>query len=139
MGGETSLPLLIKKARKFMFTVSDIINDLNGGIFANNMIEAYFTYRLVYFVNQNGKGTKFCVDTSYNGLRMVLENIIRENLTTTNTVVIAAATTLKDGKDVSLLSRSYGFSLDGYFQQIAGRKGKEYMNNNYGKRKVQWG
>lgn len=121
-----------------MFTISNIVEDVNHGILANNMIETCFSYRVVYFVNENGKGTKFYVDTLFDGLRVALENIIKENLTTTNTVVVAAVTTLKDGKCVPLLSRSYPFSLDGYFQQLCGEKEKGYISNNYGRRKMQW-
>lgn len=120
-----------------MHTVSDIITDVQRGIAAYNMIETCFSYRIVYFVNENGKGIKFCVDTSYGGLREALENIVRGNLTTTNTVVVAAATARKNGETVSLLSRSYPFSLSGYFQQIVGEKEKD-INNNYGRRRVQW-
>ena len=99
-----------------MFTITNILEDLNRGILANNLNEDYFSYRL---------------------LRVALENIIKENLTTTNCLVIAAVTTLKNGKCISLLSRSYSFSLDGYFKQIAGKKEKEYISNNYGRRLAQ--
>jgi hypothetical protein len=46
---------------------------------------------------------------------------VKENLSLTNSVVIAAVTVWKDGKSVSLQSRSYGFSLDEYFQRISGK------------------
>lgn len=117
-----------------MYTVSDIIKDIDRGCEANNMIEESFTYRIVYYVNENGKGTKKCTDTQYNGLRKALENIIRNNLSVTNTVVIAEVTAWKDGKSVSLMGRPYGFSLSGYFEQIAGRKEKEYIRGSYGRR-----
>lgn len=68
---------------------------------------------------------------------MALENIIRGNLTTTNTVVVAAVTVRKDGESVSLLSRSYGFNLNEYFEQIVGEKEKN-TNSNYRRRRAQW-
>ena len=114
-----------------MYTVSNIVEDIQRGILAHNMVETCFAYRIVYFVNENGKGKKFCVDTPYDGLRTALENIIRGNLTTTNSIVISQTTAIKDGKCVYLQSRAYGFSLDEYFQQITGRKEKEYKNINY--------
>lgn len=120
-----------------MFTITNILEDLNRGILANNLNEDYFSYRLVYFVNSEIGNKKYYVDASYGNLRVALENIIKENLTTTNCLVIAAVTTLKNGKCISLLSRSYSFSLDGYFKQIAGKKEKEYISNNYGRRLAQ--
>ena len=119
---------------KFMVTISSILMDINRGILANNMIEHAFSYRLVYFVNENGKGTKFYADTSYTDLRNVLENIIKKNLTVTNNVVVSAITVKKDGKSVSLLSRAYAFSLDEYFEEIVGKKEKRYS----GRRRVNW-
>ena len=110
-----------------MHTVSDIVTDVQRGIAAHNMVESCFSYRIVYFVNENGKGTKCYVDTSYAGLRMALENIIKENLSTTNTVVVAAVTVWKNGEVASLLSRSYGFNLSEYFQKICEEKEKEYI------------
>ena len=121
-----------------MYTVSNIVEDIQRGILAHNMVETCFAYRIVYFVNENGKGKKVCVDTPYDGLRTALENIIRGNLTTTNSIVISQTTAIKDGKCVYLQSRAYGFSLDEYFQQIAGRKEKEYKNINYERRCVNW-
>lgn len=100
-----------------MITISDVLTDIQRGITAHNMVETYFTYRLVYFVNENGKGRKCYVDTPYENLRQSLENIIRENLTVTNTVVIAQATVRKNGESILLLSKAYPFSLDGYFQK----------------------
>lgn len=76
-------------------------------------------------------------DTRYDGFCQALKNIIRGNLTTTNTVVIAAIIIRKNGKNISLLSRSYGFSLDGYFQKICEEK-VENINSNYGRRVAQW-
>lgn len=127
-----------RESEESMVTVSDIIMDVQRGIMAHNMVENMFSYRIVYFVNENDKGTKFYVDTLYGGLRTALENIIRGNLTTANTVVISAITALKDGKCVSLLSRAYGFNLNEYFQRICEAKEKEYISNNYGRRKANW-
>ena len=121
-----------------MFTVSDIISDVQRGIASNNMIETYFTYRLVYFINENGKGRKCYVDTPYENLRQSLENIIRKNLSTTNTVVIAAVSVRKNREIVSLLSRAYGFDLGEYFWKICESKEKDNINSYYGRRKAQW-
>lgn len=110
-----------------MFTVTDILQDVQRGILANNMNEACFSYRLVYFINErNGTSTKHYLDTTYGNLRKVLENIIRNNLSLTNNIVISSVTVRKNGKCICLLSRSYVFSLDGYFKQING----EYKGRN---------
>lgn len=103
-----------------MNTISDIVEDINRGCTANNMVEDMFSYRIIYFVNENSKGTKHYIDTPYNGLWESLENIIRSCLSVTNSVVIAETTALMNGKCVRLQSRSYLFSLDGYFKQISG-------------------
>ncbi len=108
-----------------MYTISDIISDIDRGCIANNMTEDRFSYRIVFFVNENGKGTKHYIDSKYNDLRGALESIIREHLSVTNNIVIAETTALKNGKCVSLLSRSYVFSLDEYFKRING----EYKDN----------
>lgn len=130
---------LIEKEREIMFTVTDILNDVDRGCAVYNMAENKFSYRLVYFINErNGTSTKHYLDTAYDDLRETLGNIIRGNLTTTNTIVLAAVTTRKSGKTVSLLSRSYRYCLNEYFQKICEIKEKEYINNNYGRRKVQW-
>lgn len=109
-----------------MYTVSDIITDINRRCAANNMVEDRFSYRIVFFVNEGNKGSKHYLDTVYSGLRKSLESIIRNHLSVTNTVVIAETTALKNGKCVCLQSRSYSFSLDGYFKQISG----EYRDSN---------
>lgn len=103
-----------------MFTISDIIEDIGRGCTANNMVEDRFSYRIIFYVNDGNKGTKHYADTEYCNLRETLENIIRNHLSLTNTVVIAQTTVLMNGKSVSLQSRSYGFSLSEYFQQIYG-------------------
>jgi len=108
-----------------MYTVSDILQDIDHGCLANNMIENRFSYRIVFFVNENGRGTKHYIDTSYNGLRKSLESIIREHLSVTNNIVIVETTALKNGKSICLQSRSYSFSLDEYFKRING----EYKDN----------
>lgn len=122
-----------------MYTVSDILIDIQRGIAAHNMVETEFSYRLVYFINFGNRGEKHYIDTHYDDLRITLENIIRKNLTTTNTVVLATVTVRKNGETVSLLSRAYAFSLDEYFKQIVGEKEKNYISNNYEKRRAQWG
>lgn len=121
-----------------MYTVSNIIDDVDSGIAANNMIKNYFTYRLVYFINENGKGRKSYVDTPYGNLRQSLENIIRGHLTTTNTIVIAQITVRKNGESVLLLSKAYSFSLSEYFQKICEIKEKDNINSYYVRRRAQW-
>lgn len=113
-----------------MYTISDIISDIDRGCIANNMTEDRFSYRIVFFVNENGKGIKHYIDTSYDGLRKSLESIIREYLSVTNNIVVAETTALKNGKCVSLLSRSYAFSLEEYFHQIYGRCKSDNENRN---------
>jgi len=121
-----------------MFTVSDIISDVGRCCLANNMNESEFLYRIIYFVNENGKRTKFYVDTSYDDLRKTLEEIVKGNLSTTNTLVIATITVRKNREAISLLSKSYSFSLNGYFLKICGEK-REKIIGNYGRRKANWG
>ena len=113
-----------------MYTISNIIADIDRGCLSNNMVEDRFSYRIVFFVNENGKGTKHYIDTSYDGLRKSLESIIREYLSVTNNIVVAETTALKNGKCVSLLSRSYAFSLEEYFHQIYGRCKSDNENRN---------
>lgn len=121
-----------------MFTISDILEDISRGCIANNMVETEFSYRLVYFINFGNGSEKHYIDTRYDGLRTTLENIIRGNLTTTNSIVLAAVTARKNGEIVSLLSRSYPFSLSEYFQKICEAKEKEYKTVNYGRKRAQW-
>ena len=118
-----------------MFTVTDILQDVQRGILANNMNEACFSYRLVYFINErNGTSTKNYLDTKYVNLIKVFENIIRNNLSLTNNIVISSVTVRKNGKCICLLSRSYVFSLDGYFKQINGeRSNNRYIHATFGK------
>lgn len=108
-----------------MYTVSDILQDIDCGCLANNMIENRFLYRIIFFVNENGNGTKHYIDTTYDDLRKSLESIIRENLSVTNTIVIAETTALKNGKCICLQSRAYSFSLEEYFRKLNG----EYKDN----------
>lgn len=127
---------LARKGGMAMHTISDIVADVERHCAIYNMIEDKFTYRLVYFINAQNGNEKRCLDTTYSSLSASLENIIKENLRTTNSIVLAAITALKDRECISLLSRSYGFSLDGYFQWLNGKRG--YMNNNYGRKRSQW-
>ena len=113
-----------------MYTVSDIIADINRGCTANNMVEDRFSYRIVFFVNGGNSSSRHYIDTSYNGLRKALESIIRENLSLTNCVVIAETTALKHGRCVFLQKRAYSFSLDGYFKQISGECRNSGRNGN---------
>lgn len=41
-----------------MYTVSDILADIDRGCMANNMIEDMFSYRIIYFVNEGKQGNK---------------------------------------------------------------------------------
>lgn len=106
-----------------MFTISNILEDIDRGIVTNNMVEDCFSYRVVFFVRDGSRSSKHYVDTAYDGLRETLESIVKENLSLTNSVVVAQTTVLKNGKSVSLQSRSYGFSLDEYFRRINGESG----------------
>lgn len=113
-----------------MHTVSNIIADIDRGCLSHNMIEDRFSYRIIFFVNEGSNGAKHYIDTTYGDLRKTLENIIKGHLSVTNSIVIAKITALKNGKCVSLLSRSYAFSLDEYFCQIYGRCKNDSGNRN---------
>lgn len=113
-----------------MFTVSDIIKDIDRGCTANNMVEDKFSYRIIFFVNEGNKGSKHYIDTMYGELRKTLENIIKNYLSLTNRVVIAETTVRKDGKSVCLQSRSYAFSLEEYFRQLRGDGGDSSRRGN---------
>lgn len=119
-----------------MFTISNIVDDINRGILAHNMVEDKFSYRIIFFVNEGDKGSKHYKDAVYEELRKTLEDIIRGNLTLANRVVIANTTVLMNGKSVCLQSRSYAFSLEEYLQQLSGecrdsnRRGN-IMHNRY--------
>lgn len=128
MGRLTPLSRNKGKRGKKMYTVSDIIQDISRGCIANNMQEDRFSYRIIFFVNEDSSSSKHYIDTSYGGIRKALENIIRGNLTLTNSVVIAGTTALMNGKSVCLQNRSYSFSLDGYFKQINGEGRDSYRN-----------
>lgn len=103
-----------------MYTISDIITDINRGCMANNMVEDRFSYRVIFFVNEGNRRSKHYIETSYSNLRKSLENIIKGHLSLTNNIVIAETTVLKNRKAVGLQSRAYQFSLDGYFNEING-------------------
>ena len=119
-----------RKVREKMHTVSNIIADIGRGCLSHNMIEDKFSYQITFFVNEGSNGTKHYIDTTYGDLRKTLENIIKGYLTVTNSVVIAQITALKGGRCVSMLSRSYAFSLDEYFCQIYGRCKDDSKNRN---------
>lgn len=114
-----------------MFTISNIIADIQRGITTYNMNEDYFSYRLVYFINSESGNKKYYIDSKYDDLRKSLENIIRKNLTTTNCLVLAAVTVRKNGETVSLLSKAYSFSLDEYFKRISGECSDRNRSGNY--------
>lgn len=117
-----------------MYTVSDILADIDRGCMANNMIEEMFSYRIIFYVNEGNRGTKHYIDSRYADLRKSLESIVRNNLSLTNNLVIAETTVLKNGKCVCLQSKSYSFSLDSYFKQISGEyKGNRNGNTPYGR------
>lgn len=116
-----------------MCTISNIIADINRGCMANNMVEDKFSYRIIFFVNEGNNGSKHYIDTLYSDLRKSLENIIRNHLSLTNSVVIAETTALKNGKCVCLQSKAYSFSLDGYFRKISGECRDNSGNAMYGR------
>lgn len=113
-----------------MFTVSDILQDIDRGCLANNMIEDSFSYRIIFYVNEGNRSGKHYIDTRYGNLRESLEGIIRGHLSLSNNVVIANTTALKDGKCVRLQDRAYSFSLDGYFRRIKGEYNSSNKNGN---------
>lgn len=113
-----------------MHTISSILMDIDRGCLANNMVENKFSYRIVYLVNESNSSFKYSIDTPYSGLREALENIIRNNLSLTNSVVISEITVQKDEDLISLQSRPYSFSLDGYFRQIKGECRDKKNNKN---------
>ena len=90
-----------------MFTISDILTDIDRGINANNMVETEFSYRVVYFIRDGNGSYKHYADTMYDGLRETLENIVKENLSLTNSVVIAAVEVGEEGQAGCLPNRSY--------------------------------
>lgn len=113
-----------------MHTISSILMDIDRGCLANNMVENKFSYRIVYLVNESNSSFKYSIDTPYSGLREALENIIRNNLSLTNSVVISEIIVQKDEDLISLQSRPYSFSLDGYFRQIKGECRDKKNNKN---------
>ena len=106
---------------RYMFTISDVITDINRGCAINNMVEDCFSYRIIYFVNEGNRSSKHYIYTAYDGLRTSLENIIRGNISLTNNVVVAQTTVLMNGKCVCLQSRSFAFSLEEYFERLDGK------------------
>ena len=82
------------------------------------------------------KRTRKYVDTSYANLRNTLENIIRNNLSLTNTVMVENVTVRKNGKSVYLLNRKYSFNLEEYFQQVLGNGQKRNERVAYRKCKM---
>ena len=114
-----------------MYTISNILADIDRGCMAHNMVENRFRYRIIYFVNEGDNGSKYYMDTDYDSLRKSLESIVRNHLSVTNSVVVAETTALKDGECVCLQSRSYAFSLDGYFRQISGEGRDRNRSGNY--------
>lgn len=117
-----------------MFTISDIMADISRGCARNNLNENAFSYRIIYYTNERGVGTKHYENCSYDDLRKTLEAIVKNNLSLTNTLVIAQTTILLNGHCVCLQSRSYGFSLEEYFKQLTGRyrDGNKNRNVMYG-------
>lgn len=131
LGEGTSFPPHMEESGgKHMFTISDIITDINRGCAVNNMVEDCFSYRIIFFVNEGNRSSKYYSDTSYDGLRKSLENFIREHLSLTNRVVVAQTTVLKNGKCVCLQSRSFAFSLEEYFERINGECGADSRHGN---------
>lgn len=113
---------LARKGGMAMHTISDIVADVERHCAIYNMMEDRFSYRIVYYVNEGGVGIKHYIYSTYDGLRRTLETIVKNNLSLENTLVFAQTTVRKDGACVCLQSRSYKFSLEGYFQVIYGRQ-----------------
>lgn len=130
LGEGRTLPSYTEQSEENMYTISNIIEDIDRGCAANNMQEDRFSYRIIYFVNEGDNGSKHHLDTPYGGLRNALEDIIRNNLTLTNSIVIAETTVLKGGRCICLQDRAYLFSLDGYFKQINGESQGRNGNGN---------
>ena len=130
-GRGSPFPAYGESEGKYMFTISNILMDIDRGIMANNMVETEFSYRVVFFVREGNRSSKHYIDTAYDDLRETLDSIIRDYLSLTNSVVIAAVTVRKNGKSVCLQSRSYGFSLDEYFRKINGVCGDCGRRGNY--------
>lgn len=105
-----------------MFTISNILEDIKRNCAVYNLNENAFLYRIVFFVNEESASRKYYVDAQYENLRQSLENIVRENLSLTNTLVIAQTTVLLNGRCVCLQSRSYKFSLERYFQLVTDKQ-----------------
>lgn len=116
-----------------MYTVSDILEDINRGCMANNMIEEMFSYRIIFFVKDGSRGMKHYMDSRYADLLKTLESIVRNNLSLTNNLVIAETTVLKNGKCICLQSKSYSFSLESYFRQITGENRRRSENVMFGR------
>ena len=118
-----------------MYTVSDIIADINRGCAVNNLNENMFQYRIIFYVNEGTIGNKHYMDSVYSDMRRTLEDMIRKYLSLTNNIVIAETTILRDGKCIGLQSRPYSFCLDEYFRQIKGdESGKKRGGTMYGRR-----
>lgn len=113
-----------------MFTISNIIADIDKGCARNNLNEECFSYRIMFFINEGGIGTKHYTDSTYEGLRKTLENIVRENISLTNSISIAQTTIQMNGRCVCLQSRSYSFNLDEYFQWITGKQKRRNAKHN---------
>lgn len=111
-----------------MFTISDIVADVERGCAIYNLNEDCFSYRIVFFVNEGNASKKHYVDSTYSCLRQTLEDIIRSNLSLENFLVVAQTTILLNGRCICLQSRSYGFSLDEYFRMINGMRKKGNRN-----------
>ena len=113
-----------------MFTISDILRDIDRGCAIYNMLEDRFSYRIIYYVNEDGTGIKYYIDTAYSDLRKTLESIIKNNLSLTNTVVIAQTKIRKNKECICLQSRSYMFNLNEYFQWVTdGRRSRGISRN----------
>ena len=48
-----------------MITITDILQDVDRGILANNMVEDKFSYRIIFFVNEGVGSVKRYIDTPY--------------------------------------------------------------------------
>lgn len=104
-----------------MYTISDIMADVDRHCTINNLNEDSFSYRIIYYIKEGNTGKRCCVDAAYKDLQKAMESIIRKNLSMENSVSISGVTVRNKGKCVCLLGRAYKFSLEEYFCQIYGK------------------
>ena len=113
-----------------MYTTYEIMLDFERGCLAHNIIEDRLIYRISYYVNRNRVGRKYHCIVSYDEMQQTIVGIIKKHLTWETDVVITGITARKGTETMKLLSRSYPFSLEKYFEYIEGRATYEKINRN---------